>query len=55
MAGPFYVKQGSPRKPTIVKSYGALFVCMATKSVHLELVCDLSTGSFLVVFHRFSA
>ena len=53
MAGPFYVKQGSPRKPTILKSYVALFVCMATKSVHLELVCDLSTGSFQLHFTDF--
>ena len=55
MAGPFYIKWGNSRKPTIVKSYVALFICMYTRAVHLELVCDLSTDSFLAAFSRFTA
>jgi hypothetical protein len=35
-----------------VKSYIALFVCFSTKAVHLELVGDLTTESFLAVFKR---
>ena len=55
MAGPLYIKRGNTRKPAIVKSYVALFICMYTRAVHLELVCDLSTDSFLAAFSRFTA
>ena len=46
-AGPSYLKRGSVRKPTILKSYVCVFVSMSVKAVHLELVSDLSTKSFL--------
>jgi hypothetical protein len=42
-AGPLYLKLGSVRKPTIIKSYVCDFVSMSVKAVHLELVSDLST------------
>lgn len=51
-AGPFLVKQGTHR-PKIVKAYVAVFVCMATKAVHLEVVSDLSTDAFLASLKRF--
>ncbi|XP_058828387.1 uncharacterized protein LOC131688231 [Topomyia yanbarensis] len=51
-AGPFWVKQGS-RRPTLVKAYIAVYVCMATKAVHLEAVSDLSTDAFLASLRRF--
>jgi hypothetical protein len=38
-----------------VKSYIALFVCFSTKAVHLELVGDLTTASFLAAFKRFTS
>lgn len=51
-AGPMLVKQGSYR-PKVVKSYIAVFVCMSTKAVHLELVSDLTTDAFIAALQRF--
>ncbi|XP_053686318.1 uncharacterized protein LOC128735858 [Sabethes cyaneus] len=53
-AGPFWIKQGS-RRPTLTKAYVAVFVCMATKAVHLEVVSDLSTDAFLASLRRLIA
>uniref|UniRef100_A0A182ND73 Integrase_H2C2 domain-containing protein n=1 Tax=Anopheles dirus TaxID=7168 RepID=A0A182ND73_9DIPT len=50
--GPFLLK--SPirnRAPT--KAYIAIFVCFATRAVHIELVSDLTTTSFLAALRRF--
>ena len=52
-AGPFKIKRGNPRNPTIIKCYICLFICMSTKAIHLELCMDLSTETFLAAFSRF--
>ena len=52
-AGPFTLRKGHTRKPVLIKGYVCLFICLTTKSVHLELVMDLSTESFLAAFRRF--
>ncbi|XP_033225965.1 uncharacterized protein LOC117178650 [Belonocnema kinseyi] len=49
-AGPYLVKD-RPRSKTITKAYLFIFVCFATKAVHLELAADLSTSGFLSCFH----
>ena len=54
-AGPFLCKRGNPRKPILVKTYIALFVCYSIKAVHLELVSDLTTDAFLAAFRRFTS
>ena len=54
-AGPFQIKYGHVRKPTIVKTYICLFVCLAVKAVHLELVSDMTTDAFIAALHRFIA
>ena len=54
-AGPFLCRHGHTRRPVIVKTYAAVFVCMAVKAVHLELVSDLSAEAFLSSFKRFIA
>jgi hypothetical protein len=52
-AGPFMIKQGGIRSKTYFKSWVSVFVCMATKAVHLEFVQDLTSQSFLQALTRF--
>ncbi|XP_055613513.1 uncharacterized protein LOC129759956 [Uranotaenia lowii] len=52
--GPVFVKSPN-RKSAPTKAYIALFVCFSTKAVHIELVGDLSTASFLSALQRFVA
>ena len=54
-AGPFLIKYGHVRKPTIVKAYICLFVCLSVKAVHLELVSDLTTEAFIAALRRFTS
>ena len=41
--------------PAILKSYVCIFISMSVKAVHLELVSDLSTESFIACLTRFVA
>ena len=52
-AGPFQSKLGRVRKPVFFKAYVAVFVCLTTKSVHLEVVSDATTEGFLAALRRF--
>ena len=52
-AGPFYTKRGAVRKPTLVKTYIALFICFTTRAIHLEVVTNMSEEAFLVALRRF--
>ena len=54
-AGPFYVKYGSIRKPTVVKAYVCLFVSLSVKAVHIESVSDMTTDAFIAALRRFMA
>jgi len=54
-AGPFYIKQGGQRSKTAVKCYIALFICLSTKAIHLEVVSDLSTEAYIAALRRFIA
>ncbi|XP_063994304.1 uncharacterized protein LOC135171606 [Diachasmimorpha longicaudata] len=51
--GPFYIKEKKFRNRVKVKAYVAVFICMATKAVHLELVSDMTTAGFLGALRRF--
>ena len=48
--GPWYVKEG--RKE--VKRYGALFTCLASRAVHIEVAHSMETDSFLQALRRFT-
>ena len=40
---------------SVSKRWGVLFICMATRACHIEIVPDLSTDSFIQCFFRFLA
>ncbi|XP_008179733.1 uncharacterized protein LOC103308325 [Acyrthosiphon pisum] len=52
-AGPFFIKSSLLRRAPLIKSYACVFVCFATKAVHIELVNDLTTQSFINALNRF--
>ena len=54
-AGPFNTRAYRGRGHTSFKSYVAVFVCMVTRAVHLELVSDYTTRTFLAAFRRFTS
>ncbi|XP_066582970.1 uncharacterized protein [Prorops nasuta] len=52
-AGPFSVKLHHGRNAKAIKCYVAVFVCLSTRAVHLELVSRLDTEAFLAALTRF--
>lgn len=52
-AGPILVRTTPGRGHKSTKAFIALFVCMASKAVHVELVSDYSSAAFIAAFHRF--
>lgn len=53
--GPFQLKAWGGRCTVFTKGYGAIFICMKTKAVHIEAVSDLTTAAFIAAFTRFAA
>lgn len=53
--GPFNVHIGTRRTRTTTKTWVAIFVCMVTKAVHIELAENLSAEAFLNAFSRFTS
>uniref|UniRef100_A0A182PWW3 Integrase_H2C2 domain-containing protein n=1 Tax=Anopheles epiroticus TaxID=199890 RepID=A0A182PWW3_9DIPT len=54
LCGPVFYRSGI-RKTAPVKCYVTIFVCMVTKAVHVELIDNLSTQSFIATLRRFVA
>ncbi|XP_059223637.1 uncharacterized protein LOC131997167 [Stomoxys calcitrans] len=52
-AGPFDIKSSPLRRSPLLKGYVSIFVCFATKAVHLEPCSELSTAAFEAAFARF--
>ncbi|XP_054259469.1 uncharacterized protein LOC128984197 [Macrosteles quadrilineatus] len=52
-AGPFTVKIFNLKAVRHIKSYFCTFICLVTKAVHLEVVTDLTTESFIAAMTRF--
>lgn len=55
LCGYFFLKEKKYRNRNQVKAYVVVFVCFVTKAVHLELVTDLSSDSFIAALRRFIA
>ncbi|UYV71050.1 hypothetical protein LAZ67_8001542 [Cordylochernes scorpioides] len=54
-AGPIQFKLSGGRGRRVGKGYICLFVCFVTRAVHIELVTDASTPTFLAAFKSFVA
>ncbi|XP_055947045.1 uncharacterized protein LOC129980690 [Argiope bruennichi] len=51
--GPFYIKYKGQRKGNYQKCYVAVFICFATKAIHLEIVTDLTAEAMIATLKRF--
>ena len=49
--GPWYVKEGR----SLLKRYGVIFTCMASRAIHLETANAMTTDSFINALRRFLA
>ena len=49
--GPFIIKEGHKE----VKKYGALFTCLVSRAVHIEVANSLDSSSFIQALQRFIA
>ncbi|XP_035207870.1 uncharacterized protein LOC118182603 [Stegodyphus dumicola] len=53
--GPFHVQFKGQRKGIFPKIYVAVFICLSTKAIHLEVVTDLTSEAFIAALKRFCA
>ncbi|XP_046671229.1 uncharacterized protein LOC124361230 [Homalodisca vitripennis] len=53
ISGPVFIKASKRRNSPTSKGYIVIFVCLATKAVHLEVVTDMTSEAFIAAFKRF--
>ncbi|XP_058817128.1 uncharacterized protein LOC131680430 [Topomyia yanbarensis] len=51
--GPIYIRQHNKRSTITYKVYVAVFLCFATRAIHLELVGDMTADAFIAALQRF--
>lgn len=54
-AGPIDLRTSKGRGNKSYKGYISLFVCLCTKSIHVEAVSDLTSAAFIAAYRRFVA
>lgn len=54
-AGPIKMRASEIRNSKVIKGYIAVFVCLVTRALHLEMVSELTTEAFIAAFRRFVA
>ncbi|KAG7305743.1 hypothetical protein JYU34_009868 [Plutella xylostella] len=54
-AGPVLIADRSGRGARLTKSYLCIFICLAVKAVHIELVSSLTKEAYLAALNRFMA
>lgn len=52
-AGLVFIKSSHRRNAAVSKAYICIFICLATKAIHIELVYDLTTEGFIAALRRF--
>lgn len=52
-AGPIRLRTSKGRGQKAYKAFIAVFVCLSTRAVHLEVASDYSTAAFMAAFRRF--
>ncbi|XP_020296240.1 uncharacterized protein LOC109861138 [Pseudomyrmex gracilis] len=54
-AGPYNLKSWKGKNARSFKVWIALFVCLSTSAIHLEIVTDYTTDAFVAAYKRFTA
>ena len=53
-AGPTHLRLTITRGKGTMKGHIAIFICIATRAVHIEVVDDYSSEAFIAAFHQFT-